>query len=115
MPAVLKRAMTRVDITLRKLREEMAARGLTPPKGDDPQVVYVSGFPRSGTTMLKYYFADSPGLRQTAFTPVGFFDAWEQAHGSEEILVDKSNHYIYSLEPLFQACGRGVRMLRSSG
>ena len=111
MPAVLKNATTRVYIGLRKRREESMAKVLRPPRCDDPKVVYVSGFPRSGTTMLKYYFANFPGLRQTAFTPVGFFDAWKQAEESEEILIDKSNHYIYSLAPLFRACGRGARVL----
>ncbi len=110
MPAFLKEAITRAYIARRKRREKAAAAKLTPPASDDPKVVYLTGFPRSATTMLKYYFSNYPGLVQGAFTPIGFFDAWSQAESVDGLLVDKSNHYIYSLEPLFAGCGHGARV-----
>ena len=112
MPSFVKEAMTRVYIALRARREAAAARKIGGVHHDTIRVVYITGFPRSGTTMLKYYFAGHEGLRQTAFSPVGFFDAWGQAESADgEILVDKSNHYIYALEPLFDGCDRGARVV----
>ena len=113
MPSVVKEAMTRVYIGLRARREAAAARRLAGKGGERLRVVYVTGFPRSGTTMLKYYFAGHEGLSQSAFSPVGFFDVWDRAAATDgdEILVDKSNHYIYSLEPLFEGCARGARVV----
>ncbi len=109
LPAAVRGAATRAYIALRARRERAAAERLAPGPDAPLRVVYITGFPRSGTTMLKYYFAGYPGLRQTAFTPVGFHDAWSRAQRSDEILVDKSNHYIGSLPLLFRGCGRGAR------
>ena len=62
--------------------------------------------------MLKYYFGSHEGLRQTKFDPVGFFGAWRLTEAVEngDILVDKSNHYIYALENLFAAYGDAARV-----
>ena len=103
--------MTRVYIATRSWREAGAAGRFSRIEEGKVKVVYVTGFPRNGTTLLKYYFSGFNGLKQTAFTPVGFFDAWNQAAHSDEILVDKSNHYIYSLKPLFTCCRRDVRVV----
>lgn len=112
MPSFVKEAMTRVYIALRSRREAAAAKQLGGNHDDSIRVVYITGFPRSGTTMLKYYFAGHDGLRQTAFSPVGFFDAWQRADDADgDILVDKSNHYIYALDTLFKGCGRGARVV----
>jgi len=112
MPSFVKEAMTRVYIALRSRREAAAAKQLGGNHDDSIRVVYITGFPRSGTTMLKYYFAAHDGLRQTAFSPVGFFDAWQQADDAgSDILVDKSNHYIYALDTLFKGCGQGARVV----
>ncbi|MEM9480764.1 MAG: sulfotransferase [Verrucomicrobiota bacterium] len=112
MPPLLKEWMTDGYMALRSFRESRAMRsaknvGRVVAK---PRVVYLSGFPRSGTTMLKYYFGDYPGLEQTSFNPVGFFRAWNLSKGRDGILVDKSNHYIRTLPKIFEAYGRSVRV-----
>ena len=117
MPTALKRAMTSTYIGIRKAKEARMARRLsairhTPHSDGRPRVCYMSGFPRSGTTMLKYYFGSHAGLVQTSFTTKGFFSAWERASelaADGEILIDKSNHYIYSLENIFRAYGDAVK------
>ncbi|MEZ5327197.1 MAG: sulfotransferase [Verrucomicrobiales bacterium] len=117
MPSALKRSMTSTYIGLRKLKEARLSRKLSnlphqPFPDGRPRVCYMSGFPRSGTTMLKYYFGTHPGLVQTSFTTKGFFSAWEKAEelaSGNEILIDKSNHYIYSLENIFRAYGDAVK------
>ena len=113
MPAFVKRGMTVAYINLRKFREWKAADiQELPAQGQPPKIVYMTGFPRAGTTMLKYYFGSHDGLRQTAFNPVGFFGAWKltEAVENKDILVDKSNHYIYALKNLFAAYGDAARV-----
>jgi len=113
MPAFVKRGMTVAYINLRKFREWKAADVQELPlQGERPKIVYMTGFPRAGTTMLKYYFGSHDGLRQTEFNPVGFFGAWNLTAAVEngDILVDKSNHYIYALKKLFAAYGDAVRV-----
>ncbi|MGK0186948.1 MAG: hypothetical protein ACI9R3_002733 [Verrucomicrobiales bacterium] len=117
MPSAIKRSLTSTYIQVRKAKESRAARKLSqqshaPYADGRPRVCYMSGFPRSGTTMLKYYFGSHPGLVQTSFTTRGFFSAWEKAEElapGNEILIDKSNHYIYSLENIFRAYGDAVK------
>ena len=117
MPSALKRAMTSTYIGVRKAKEAHAASKQSelphaPYADGRPRVCYMSGFPRSGTTMLKYYFGSHPGLVQTSFTTKGFFSAWEKSAAlasKGEILIDKSNHYIYSLENIFRAYGNAVK------
>jgi len=71
------------------------------------QIVYLTGFPRTGTTAMKYYFGTYPGLDINAFDPAGFHVAWKKVHSSytPSILIDKSNHYIKSPDVIFRACG----------
>ncbi len=111
MPPFLKGWMTDSYMAVRRYRESRAARH--PVRAakvvEKPRVVYMSGFPRSGTTMLKYFFGSHPGLRQTEFNPVGFFRAWEMSKKCDEVLVDKSNHYIGTLPKIFAAYGGAVR------
>lgn len=112
MPAPARRALTVAYIRMRALRERHAAEiQELPAQGKPPRVVYMTGFPRSGTTMLKYFFGSHPGLHQTPFNPVGFFHAWNLANerDGDEVLIDKSNHYIYALRKLFSAYGDAVR------
>jgi hypothetical protein len=111
MPAFAKELLTHSYIALRQRREKAAAARMSPHEGTEPEIVYITGFPRSATTMLKYYFSAHPGLQQNPFNPIGFFDSWQKALQSDDILVEKSNHYINSLTPLFAACGRGARVV----
>ena len=113
MPAAAKGMLTTGYIRLRKRHERRAAQlQELPEQGQRPRIVYLTGFPRSGTTMLKYYYGSHPGLRQTPFNPAGFHHAWALAETADhdEILVDKSNHYIYAIDQLFAAYGDAVRL-----
>ncbi len=113
MPSTAKGMLTSGYIRLRKRRERRAAQlQVLPEQGRRPRIVYLSGFPRSGTTMLKYYYGSHPGLRQTPFNPAGFHRTWAMAAADkrDEILVDKSNHYLYAFDQLFAAYGDAVRL-----
>ncbi len=76
--------------------------------GKGLQIVYLTGFPRTGTTAMKYYFGSYPGLDINAFDPAGFHVAWKKIRSTStsSILVDKSNHYIKSPDIIFRACGK---------
>ena len=114
MPGFVKAYLTRSYIRMRASREQALAASLPEPDFSEstptPELVYITGFPRSGTTMMKYYLGSYPGLAQTKFDPIGFFKAWEEATSSEDILIDKSNHYIYSVRNIFRSCGKRVRL-----
>ena len=114
MPGWAKAVLTRAYIQTRARREKALANSLPVASFDDPpgtpELVYITGFPRCGTTMMKYYLGSYPGLVQTKFDPVGFYKTWTEAQAVEEILVDKSNHYIYSVANIFRACGSQVRL-----
>jgi len=113
MPSTAKGMLTSGYIRLRKRRERRAAQlQALPEQGRRPRIVYLTGFPRSGTTMLKYYYGSQPGLRQTPFNPAGFHRTWAMAAADDgdEILVDKSNHYLYAFDQLFAAYGDAVRL-----
>ena len=113
MPPAAKRILTSGYIRMRKVRE-WCAKELQelPPQGETPSLVFMTGFPRSGTTMLKYFYGSHPGVRQTTFNPAGFHHAWRlaQAYEGDEILIDKSNHYVYALEQMFEAYGDAIRV-----
>ena len=119
LPSVMRKGFTKHYISLRKKREREFARLHPAPTtdspsgdGDDLKVVYVTGFPRSGTTVLKYFFGTGEGFEQTPFDPSGFQKAWLQAQETEgKVLVDKSNHYIYSVDNIFRACGRSAALV----
>jgi hypothetical protein len=119
LPALLRKGLTKQYIALRKKREWDFARQHPAPTSENPsddrddlKVVYVTGFPRSGTTVLKYFFGTGEGFEQTPFDPSGFQKAWLQAQQTNgKVLVDKSNHYIYSVDNLFRACGRKAALV----
>jgi len=74
---------------------------------DKLRAVYITGFPRSGTSVMKYYFSQYPGLKMQAFDPAGFQVTWGSVRNREEktIRVDKSNHYVQSPGKIFKGCG----------
>ena len=108
LPRRLQVFVTHAFIRYRALREWLAA--IRPPQAaarpdGKPRVVFVTGFPRTGTTVLKYHFGEYPGLRMTKFDPSGFYVPWRDARHSDDIVIDKSNHYIRSVNHIFKACG----------
>lgn len=110
LPDFLKIWATFIYIAIRKVRESVYA--LVYARNADNasnaiRVVYLTGFPRSGTTVLKYYFSSYPSLKMALFDPAGFFVSWSQSlrQPGKDIIVDKSNHYIQSPELIFKGCG----------
>ena len=121
LPALMRKGLTKHYIALREKRERRFAEQnpavdveaeVDSSDADELKVIYVTGFPRSGTTLLKYFFGTSEGFLQTPFDPSGFQKAWlESQQASDVVLVDKSNHYIYSAENIFRACGRQAALV----
>lgn len=71
-----------------------------------PYVIYLTGMPRTGTSYMKNYLGDFAGLSIQRFEPRGFYIAWTRAlKADNEILVDKSTHYIRHLSKLERTCG----------
>ena len=57
LPSVAKVVVTHAYIRYRAFRESMialTAARRSPPTDGGPRVVYITGFPRTGTTVLKY-------------------------------------------------------------
>ncbi|MGG7645449.1 sulfotransferase family protein [Rhodovulum sp. YNF3179] len=73
-----------------------------------PFVIYMTGMPRTGSSFLKNYLGDYPGLKIMPFERRGFFISWEKSFEMEEILVDKSTHYIRHIEKIIATCGDKV-------
>ncbi len=71
------------------------------------RAVYLTGLPRSGTTVMKYYFSQYPGLTMQPFDPAGFQVTWGAIRRREEntLRVDKSNHYVQAPWRIFKGCG----------
>ena len=72
-----------------------------------PYVVYMTGMPRTGTSFMKNFLGDYPGLCVRKFEPRGFYISWQAAlHANSDVFVDKSTHYIRHLNNIRKACGR---------
>ena len=74
-----------------------------------PYVVYMTGMPRTGSSFMKNYLGDYPGLKIVPFEPRGFHISWQESIGlNQEIYVDKSTHYIRHLNKIAATCGDKV-------
>jgi len=109
LPELVKKWVTFTYIAYRQVVESVYAsiyNYLGTEEGRGLQIVYLTGFPRTGTSVLKYYFGDYPGLDINPFNPTGFHAALRKTRRiTTNILVDKSNHYIKSPDIIFKACG----------
>lgn len=114
-PEIVKKAITLTYIPYRRVVESLYASAFAR-FGEEMEsglrIVYLTGFPRTGTTALKYYFGAYPGLEINSFDPAGFFKAWKKVRKVKpsNILVDKSNHYIKSPGTIFKACRESAVM-----
>lgn len=73
-----------------------------------PRVVYITGMPRTGTSLAKNYMGAHEGLEVMRFQPNGFVHAWQCSKRMENIVVDKATHYIQSVWKIYRAYGRSV-------
>lgn len=72
------------------------------------QVVYLTGMPRTGTSLAKNFLGDYPGLDVLSFQREGFFYAWRASKTTNDIILDKATHYIRSLDKIYRAYGKRV-------
>jgi glycosyltransferase involved in cell wall biosynthesis len=73
-----------------------------------PRVVYITGMPRTGTSLAKNYMGAHRGLEVMRFQRYGFVHAWQSSRRTENIVVDKATHYIQSVWKIYRAYGRSV-------
>lgn len=100
----------RIIVLKRHLRETWAA--LNPVKlpntTEKSRVVYVTGMPRTGTSLAKNYLGTYPGLTVIKFQRYGFVHAWQVAKQSDTIVLDKATHYIRSVRKIYRAYGKHI-------
>ena len=73
-----------------------------------PRVVYITGMPRTGTSLAKNYMGAHRGLEVMRFQRYGFVHAWQFSKGTENIVVDKATHYIHSVRKIYRTYGTSV-------
>jgi len=71
-----------------------------------PSIVFLSGFARSGTSLMKNYLGECDSLEVLPFEKMGFHKSWQKAcsNTSGEILIDKNTHYIKTLKRIELSC-----------
>lgn len=72
------------------------------------RVVYMTGMPRTGTSLAKNYMGTHRGLEVIRFQPYGFVRAWQCSKKTDQIVVDKATHYIHNVCKIYRAYGRSV-------
>ena len=93
----------------RELRESIeAARVRSKRSLERPRVVYLTGLPRTGTSLMKNYLGDAQAFYVMRFQPDGFFVSWREARSRDEIVLDKATHYLRSLRKIYRAYGGAV-------
>ncbi|MCP4602707.1 MAG: glycosyltransferase [Proteobacteria bacterium] len=92
----------RQEIYIRRVREFLGrlSKSRSSSRTKTPPVVYMTGMPRTGSSLMKNYFGDFPGLEIMPFQRKGFFDTWEKSAQCDDILIDKSTHYIRNLNDI---------------
>jgi hypothetical protein len=100
----------RLRVQIRRIRETWAA--LNPVRLETacqrPRVVYMTGMPRTGTSLSKNYLGAYHGLKVIRFQMGGFMYAWKAAEQPDAIVIDKATHYIRSLRKIHRAYGNQV-------
>ncbi len=71
-----------------------------------PSIVFLSGFARSGTSLMKNYLGECGPLEILPFEKRGFHESWQKAcsNTSGKILIDKNTHYIKTLKRIELSC-----------
>lgn len=88
----------------RRTIREYLQRYKTFPKAKKNPIVFMTGMPRTGSSLMKNFFGTHPALKVMPFQRDGFFVSWEQSFQEEKILIDKSTHYIRHLEKIVATC-----------
>ncbi len=101
----------RLPVIRRHIGETWVALPLRPKSSGEHakiRVVYITGMPRTGTSLAKNFLGDYPGLDVLGFQRGGFFHAWRVSKDANHIILDKATHYIRSLEKIYRAYGKQV-------
>jgi len=112
MKKVLKPIRWRIPLWIRSTKEFLFRfhknRKLSVPV-ESPIVIFFTGMPRTGSSLMKNFLGAYPGLDIQPFQPKGFFVSWEKSLNTDgTVLVDKSTHYIRHIEKIYRAIGNHV-------
>ncbi len=101
----------RPKVILRKINEYsewMLKRSVETEKEGQPQVIYITGLPRTGTSLLKNYLASKSTLKAIPFQEKGFHKAWSASKEKRRPILDKATHYISNLSKIYESYGDKV-------
>lgn len=76
-----------------------------------PEVVYVTGLPRTGSSLLKNYIGGEEETRAIPFQDFGYQNAWEISKNEKRIVIDKATHYIWSIDEIYESYGDSVAFM----
>lgn len=109
LPDTFKKPATHAYIALRLGREYCARHTVRRlPLRTLPRMVFLSGVHRSGTSVLKAFFSDYPGLDNLPLDPRGFHCSWKRLGDRPTVGIDKSNHYLLRPRLIYDALGNNV-------
>ena len=78
---------------------------------EKPKVIYMTGMPRTGSSLMKNYLGSYPGMQIMPFQKNGFHATYSRARRDNgSILIDKSTGYIEHPGYLFHAYGKQISM-----
>ncbi len=96
--------LTKSIVSYRMLRETLESifnkQNRRPAGG--PDVVYMTGLPRTGSSLMKNYLGDSDRLQIIKFQKTGFPNAWKLSQKTEAIVIDKATHYIRDIAKIYK-------------
>ncbi len=110
MKSFFRGVVWRMQILVRALREWFARfdNEKTKHAGNRIAVVYMTGMPRTGSSLMKNFLGSHSELEVQPFQPDGFFVSWRKSFHAKKILVDKSTHYIRALNRIWPATGENA-------
>lgn len=73
-----------------------------------PRVVYMTGLPRTGSSLMKNYLGAGDRLQIIRFQKTGFQNAWRRSQTTDAIVVDKATHYIRDIAKIHETYGDAV-------
>lgn len=88
----------------RTIREYLQRYKAYPDTNKRSNVVFMTGMPRTGSSLMKNFFGTHPALKVMPFQPKGFYESWKLSFQEEKMLIDKSTHYIRHLEKIIATC-----------
>lgn len=101
----------RPKVLLRKINEcseWMLKTSVKTEKEGQPQVIYITGLPRTGTSLLKNYLASKSIAKSIPFQEKGFHKAWSISEENCRPILDKATHYITNLGKIYETYGDNV-------